>query len=84
MIDTALSEETADVAVAPAETDRATIVRVIAASSLGTLFEWYDFYLYGSLALFFGGRFFPPTEPSRRRTPAGKAPRTARPSRTSF
>jgi MFS family permease len=61
MIDTALSEETADVAVAPAETDRATIVRVIAASSLGTLFEWYDFYLYGSLALFFGGRFFPPT-----------------------
>ena len=34
--------------------------RVIAASSLGTLFEWYDFYLYGSLALFFGELFFPP------------------------
>ncbi|HEY8143099.1 MAG TPA: MFS transporter [Kofleriaceae bacterium] len=34
--------------------------RVIAASSVGTLFEWYDFYLYGSLALFFGGLFFPP------------------------
>ncbi len=33
---------------------------VILASSLGTLFEWYDFYLYGSLAVFFGGRFFPP------------------------
>jgi MFS family permease len=60
MADTALSEATADVAVTPAETDRATLVRVIAASSLGTLFEWYDFYLYGSLALFFGGRFFPP------------------------
>jgi MFS family permease len=27
---------------------------------LGTLFEWYDFYLYGSLAVFFGGLFFPP------------------------
>src|SRR4030095_187622 len=34
--------------------------RVIVASSLGTLFEWYDFYLYGSLAVFFGELFFPP------------------------
>ncbi|MSP61337.1 MAG: MFS transporter [Myxococcales bacterium] len=34
--------------------------RVIFASSLGTLFEWYDFYLYGSLAVFFGDLFFPP------------------------
>ncbi len=34
--------------------------RVIFASSLGTLFEWYDFYLYGSLAVFFGSKFFPP------------------------
>jgi MFS family permease len=33
---------------------------VIVASSLGTVFEWYDFYLYGTLALFFGGVFFPP------------------------
>ncbi|AGP37439.1 hypothetical protein SCE1572_24875 [Sorangium cellulosum So0157-2] len=32
---------------------------MITASSLGTLFEWYDFYLYGSLAVFFGGLFFP-------------------------
>ena len=45
---------------AGAEIDAATIRRVIFASSLGTLFEWYDFYLYGSLAVFFGGRFFPP------------------------
>ncbi len=36
------------------------IRRVILASSLGTLFEWYDFYLYGTLAVFFGGLFFPP------------------------
>jgi MFS family permease len=33
---------------------------VILASSLGTVFEWYDFYLYGTLALFFGSVFFPP------------------------
>ena len=37
----------------------ANIRKVIFASSLGTLFEWYDFYLYGSLAVFFGSRFFP-------------------------
>ena len=36
---------------------------VIFASSLGTIFEWYDFYLYGSLAAFFGGLFFPPGNP---------------------
>ena len=40
-------------------TDPATLRRVILASSVGTLFEWYDFYLYGSLAVFFGGLFFP-------------------------
>jgi MFS family permease len=39
--------------------DAATLRRVIFAASLGTLFEWYDFYLYGSLAVFFGGLFFP-------------------------
>src|SRR5437899_7030396 len=37
-----------------------TLRRIIFAASLGTLFEWYDFYLYGSLAVFFGGLFFPP------------------------
>ena len=39
--------------------DAGTLRRVITASSLGTLFEWYDFYLYGSLAVFFGDLFFP-------------------------
>jgi MFS family permease len=33
---------------------------VIVATSLGTVFEWYDFYLYGSLAIFFSALFFPP------------------------
>ncbi|KQV58747.1 MULTISPECIES: MFS transporter [unclassified Caulobacter] len=31
---------------------------VIGASSLGTVFEWYDFYLYGSLAVIITGHFF--------------------------
>src|SRR3954471_6312822 len=39
--------------------DAPALRRVIFAASLGTLFEWYDFYLYGSLAVFFGGLFFP-------------------------
>jgi MFS family permease len=34
--------------------------RVIFASALGTVFEWYDFYLYGTLAVFFSALFFPP------------------------
>ncbi len=32
--------------------------KVIFASSLGTLFEWYDFYLYGALAVIIGRQFF--------------------------
>jgi MFS family permease len=32
--------------------------KVILASSLGTAFEWYDFYLYGSLAIIIGRHFF--------------------------
>src|SRR5437763_9426757 len=34
--------------------------RVIFASALGTVFEWYDFYLYAVLAPFFAALFFPP------------------------
>src|SRR5688500_7367792 len=32
--------------------------KVILASSAGTIFEWYDFYLYGSLAVIIGAQFF--------------------------
>ena len=32
--------------------------KVIFASSLGTVFEWYDFYLYGSLAAIIAKQFF--------------------------
>jgi MFS family permease len=42
-----------------ATTDPAQLRKIIIAASLGTLFEWYDFYLYGSLAVFFGKLFFP-------------------------
>jgi MFS family permease len=38
--------------------------KVIFASSLGTVFEWYDFYLYGSLAAFIGRHFFAALDPT--------------------
>ena len=44
---------------APAVPSRRDIQMVIAASSLGTIFEWYDFYIYGTLAVLFGKLFFP-------------------------
>ena len=40
--------------------DKSEERRVIFASSLGTVFEWYDFYIYAVLAPFFAGVFFPP------------------------
>jgi MFS family permease len=41
-------------------------VKVIAASSAGTIFEWYDFYLYGSLAAIIGAKFFSAFPPNTR------------------
>src|SRR5215207_8879883 len=38
--------------------------RVIFASSLGTVFEWYDFYLYGSLAAIISKQFFSGLDPT--------------------
>ena len=51
-------------AAAPAATvqtaaPRQSLPFIIGASSVGTLIEWYDFYLYGVLAAFFAGHFFP-------------------------
>jgi MFS family permease len=46
-------------AVTPAISDKQEEKRVIFASSLGTVFEWYDFYLYATLAPFFASLFFP-------------------------
>ncbi len=44
--------------IAPARPMTAAEKKVIVASSLGTVFEWYDFYLYGSLASIIGAQFF--------------------------
>jgi MFS family permease len=38
--------------------------KVVFASSLGTVFEWYDFYLYGSLAAIIAKQFFSGLDPS--------------------
>lgn len=38
--------------------------RVILASSLGTIFEWYDFYLYGAMAVLIARHFFGALEPA--------------------
>src|SRR6478736_3621073 len=40
------------------------LYNVIGASSLGTLIEWYDFYIFGSLATIISEKFFPPGNPS--------------------
>jgi MFS family permease len=40
--------------------------KVILASSLGTIFEWYDFYLYGSLAAIIAVQFFSAFDPNTR------------------
>jgi MFS family permease len=44
---------------APIESAAKEEKKVIFASSLGTVFEWYDFYLYATLAPFFAALFFP-------------------------
>lgn len=41
------------------ETQSNSIFKVIGASSLGTLIEWYDFYIFGSLASIIGAHLFP-------------------------
>jgi MFS family permease len=41
------------------ETGRWGIWRVIAASSAGTMIEWYDFYIFGSLAAIISAEFYP-------------------------
>lgn len=40
------------------------IWKVISASSVGTLIEWYDFYLFGSLAVVLSTKFFPSDNPT--------------------
>ena len=44
--------------------DAYNIRKVIAASSVGTLIEWYDFYIFGSLATVIASQFFPKENPT--------------------
>jgi MFS family permease len=43
---------------------QSNIWKIIGASSLGTLIEWYDFYIFGSLATVIATQFFPNTNPT--------------------
>jgi MFS family permease len=55
---------TTDAAEVPAsETESRPLRRAVVASSLGTVFEFYDFYLYGSLAAIIALKFFSALEP---------------------
>jgi len=58
-----MEDEMSGISVAPGVAERARPMtkeerKVIVASSAGTIFEWYDFYLYGSLAATIGAQFF--------------------------
>ncbi len=52
------------IAQAPTRQITAEERKVIFASSLGTVFEWYDFYLYGALAAIIAKQFFAGTDPN--------------------
>ncbi len=45
-------------------TSTRSLISIIGASSLGTLIEWYDFYIFGSLATVLATKFFPDTNPT--------------------
>lgn len=46
--------------VSAGEISKSALWRVILASALGTLIEWYDFFIFGSLAVFLSTKFYPP------------------------
>jgi MFS family permease len=70
MIDKRLQEATASHALAGsvgvvAEVDKATRLRALAGSAVGSAVEWYDYFLYGTMAgIVFGPLFFPSDNPS--------------------
>ena len=55
-----MASSVADETVIDAKRDRL----VITASALGTIFEWYDFFVYGILAALIGKLFFPSDNPT--------------------
>ena len=46
------------------QVDKKKLRKVIAASSVGTLIEWYDFYIFGSLSVVIATKFFPSDNPT--------------------
>ncbi|MEO6136673.1 MAG: MFS transporter [Ginsengibacter sp.] len=47
----------------PVKTSSKRLIPIIAASSVGTLIEWYDFFIFGSLATIISTEFFPKENP---------------------
>ena len=44
--------------------DTGSIKKIIAASSVGTMIEWYDFYIFGMLSTTISSQFFPKDHPT--------------------
>lgn len=40
-----------------------SLAYIVSAASAGTIIEWYDFYIFGSLAIILSGKFFPSQDP---------------------
>src|SRR5262245_56077633 len=58
-------DSSASIAGASNDTGQAFNIRqVIAAAAAGTVIEWYDFYIFGSLATIISGHFFPKENPT--------------------
>jgi MFS family permease len=58
----AIDEKIADPALVAAEQAARPVSLgwIVTSSTLGSVIDWYDFYLFASLAVFFGSEFFPP------------------------
>ena len=48
----------------PAINETKDIRKIVAASSVGSLIKWYDFFIYGSLATVIAGQFYPQSNPT--------------------
>jgi MFS family permease len=53
-----------EIETAPAPAERRELRKIILASSVGTMIEWYDFYIFGSLAVILASHFYPAGNPT--------------------
>jgi len=44
--------------------EASALSRVVTATAVGNIIEWYDFYVFGSLATILSVKFFDPTHPA--------------------